>query len=269
MELHPSRITARDRMAAGCALGAATTLLAGLAFFPAHARAQGAPALTVLSAGAVEPGLVAAVAAFQRDTGRTVTVTFNTAPEIRARIDGGEVFSVLVAPPAVLGELAKTGKLGAERADLGRVGLGVAVRDGAPVPDIASADALRQSVLAAESLVFNRASTGIYFEGLLKKIGIYAQVEPKTTRYADGEAVFEHVLKGKGREIGVGAITEILLFREKGLRFVGPLPADVQNYTAYVAAPMTGGAGAEAARTLVAFLGSPSGKAHFTAAGIE
>ena len=153
--------------------------------------------------------------------------------------------------------------------NVGRVGLGVAVRPGAPVPDISNADAIKREVLAADSLVFNRASTGIYFENLLKKWGIYDEVEKKTTRYPDGASVMEHALKGKGREIAFGAITEILLFREKGLRYVGPLPAEVQNYTPYIATPMTGGSNAELAREFVQFLGSPAGKKLFVAAGIE
>jgi len=62
------------------------------------------------------------------------------------------------------------------------------VRPGAPVPDISSSDALKRSVLAADSIVFNRASSGIYFENLLKKMEIYEQVQAKATRYADGAA---------------------------------------------------------------------------------
>jgi molybdate transport system substrate-binding protein len=78
----------------------------------------------------------------------------------------------------------------------------------------------------------------------------------------------EHVLKGKGREIGFAPITEILLYREKGLLLVGPLPAEVQNYTSYVAAAMTGGSNKDAAQTFVRFVGG-AGKPLFVAAGIE
>jgi molybdate transport system substrate-binding protein len=152
---------------------------------------------------------------------------------------------------------------------IGRVGMGVAVRAGAPVPDISSAEALKKSVLDADSLVFNRASTGLYFENLLKKMGVYDQVEKKTTRYADGAAVMEHVLKGKGSEIGFAPITEILLHRDHGVRLVGPLPAEVQNYTSYTAAVMAGAPAAGAAQELVRYLSTPAAKAMFVAAGIE
>jgi molybdate transport system substrate-binding protein len=88
-------------------------------------------------------------------------------------------------------------------------------------------------------------------------------------RYDEGASVFEHVLKGKGNDVGVGQITEIRLFRDKGLRLVGPLPAEVQNYTSYAAAPMTAGSNAEGARDFVRYLGTPAAKALFAAAGIE
>jgi molybdate transport system substrate-binding protein len=175
----------------------------------------------------------------------------------------------VIAPPAVIEEFSKAGKLAQERANVGRVGMGVAVRPGAPVPDISSAEALKKSVLDAESIVFNRASTGLYFESLLKKMGIYEQVERKTTRYADGASVMEHVLKGKGREIGFGPITEILLHRDQGLRLVGPLPAEVQNYTSYTAGVMAAAPSAGAAQDFVRYLGTPTAQATFAAAGIE
>src|SRR3977135_2258711 len=223
----------------------------------------------VWGAGVLEPGLRAAAAAFQKQSGHSVNIAFNTTPEIRKRIGAGEAFDVVIAPPAALDEFAGAGKVAAERANLGRVGMGVAVRPGAPGPDISSGDALKRSVLAAESIVFNRASSGIYFENLLKKMEIYDQVQAKTTRYADGAAVMEHVLKGKGRETGFGPVTEILQHREKGLKLVGPLPPEVQNYTSYSAAPMTSGANAALGRSLVRYLGSPESKALFVAAGID
>ena len=236
-----------------------------LAFSPLANAAE----ITVLSAGAVEPALRAAAASFRAQSGHEVTITFNTAPQIQKRLAAGEAFDVVIVPAAALGELARAGTVSDERVNIGRVGLGVAVRPAAPVPDISSAEALTRSVLQAESIVFNRATTGMYIEALLKKMGIYDQVEARTTRYADGASVMEHVLKGKGREIGFGPITEILLFRDKGVRFVGPLPPDVQNYTSYGAAPLTARAGTEPVRAFIRYLGSPDAKALFVAAGVD
>jgi molybdate transport system substrate-binding protein len=238
-----------------------------LACVLAGAAAQAAE-LQVLSAGAIEPGLKAAVAAFEKQTGHSVKVTFNTAPELRKRMDGNPAFDIVIAPPAAIGEFAAASKLAETRANVGRVGMGVAVRAGAPAPDITNTDALKRSMLAADSLVFNRASTGLYLESLLKKMDIYPQVESKTTRYPDGAAVMEHVIKGKGNEIGFGAITEILLYRGKGLKFVGAVPAEVQNYTSYTAAPLASGKQQEVAQQFVSFLAGPVGKPLFVAAGV-
>lgn len=242
-------------VALACALAAGGTAMAG--------------EITVLSGGAIEPGLHAAAQAYEKQSGHHVKITFNTAPQVAKRVAAGDKFDVIIAPPAAMEGFAKNGKLESERAAVGRVGLGVAIRPDAPVPDISSVDALRQSVLDADSLVFNRASTGLYFENLLKKLGLYEKVEVKTTRYPDGASVMEHALKGKGREIAFGAITEILLYKAKGLRFVGPLPPEVQNYTTYTAAPMTGGSNAVLAKTFVQFLGSAEAKKLFVAAGID
>ncbi len=225
--------------------------------------------ITVLSGGAIEPGLNAAAAAFQKETGNTIKLIYNTTPQIQKRVGAGEMFDVVIAPPAAMKAFAAAGKADEGGIHVGRVGMGVVVRPGAPVPDIASAEAIKRAVLEAESVVFNRASSGIYFENLLKKMGVYEQIEPKAARYATGAEVMEHLLKGRGKEVGFGPITEILQYRDKGLRLVGPLPAEIQNYTAYIAAPMSASGNKAAAQAFVTFLGGPAGKPLFVAAGIE
>ena len=241
------------------------TALAGLVLGSAVQAAE----ITVLSGGAIEPGLKAAAAAFEKQTGHKVEITFNTTPQMRKRVDDGGTFDVMVAPPEAMAEFAKAGKVEPGGVNVGRVGSGIAVRPGAPVPAIATADDVRKAVLEAESIVFNRASTGLYFENLLKKWGIYGQVEGKAVRYTTGAEVMSHVLKGKGKEVGFGPITEILLEKDHGLILVGPFPPEIQNYTSYTAVPMTAGTQKEVARAFVTFLGSPVGRPLFVSAGIE
>ncbi|MFO1310852.1 MAG: substrate-binding domain-containing protein [Burkholderiales bacterium] len=225
--------------------------------------------ITVLSGGAIEPGLRAAAGAFEKQSGHTVRITFNTAPQIQKRVEGGDKFDVVIAPPAVIEPLAKLGAVVAGGPSVGRVGLGAAVREGAPAPDIVTTDALRKTVLDADAIVFNRASTGVYFEGLLKKLDLWTAVEGKVTRYADGASVLEHVKNGKGRDIAFAAVTEILLYKDKGIRFVGPLPPDVQNYTSYTASLTPQGNGSAAARELAAFFATSQSRQLFAAAGVE
>ena len=234
-------------------------------------QAAFAAQITVLSAGAIEPGIRPALAAYEKASGHAIVLTFATAPQIRQRIESGAVFDVLIAPPALLDELEKTSKVNADRAQrvsIGQVGLGVAVRSGAVRPDISNPEAVKRAVLEADSLVFNRASTGLYFEGLLKKLGIDAQALPKSTRYPDGASVMDHVLKGQGREIGFGAITEIVLLRDQGLQFVGPLPPELQNFTAYAATAMKPRSTSEV-QALLRQLASPEAKAGYVATGID
>jgi molybdate transport system substrate-binding protein len=244
------------------------TVVAGMMASMLLVQVAPAAEITVLSGGAVEPGLNAAAAEFQKETGHTVKITYNTTPAMRKRVGGGDVFDVVIAPPAAVKDFAATGKVEEGGVNVGRVGLGVVIRPGAPVPDVSNADAIKRTVLEAESIVFNRASSGLYFESLLKKMGIYEQVESKSARYPTGAAVMEHVLSGKGKEVGFGPITEILQYKEKGLRLVGPLPAEIQNYTSYVAVPMSAGSNKEVAGAFVRFLGG-AGKPLFVAAGID
>lgn len=242
--------------------------LNGVLVFAALSGFVLADEVKVLSAGAIEPGLKAAVAAFEKQTGHVAKITFNTAPELRKRMDTNPAFDVVIAPPAVIADFAAASKLAETRANVGRVGLGVAVREGAPVPDISSQAALKSSILAADSIVFNRASTGLYLEGLLKKMDIDVEVQKRSVRYPDGASVMEHVIKGSGREIGFGAMTEILLYSGKGLKFVGPIPPEVQNYTSYTAAPLASGTQQALAQQFVTFLSGPVGKPLFVAAGV-
>jgi molybdate transport system substrate-binding protein len=100
-------------------------------------------------------------------------------------------------------------------------------------------------------------------------MGGYEQVLPKTTRYADAAAVMEHVLKGRGGEIGFGPITEIRGYSPKGLKLVGPLPTEMQNYTSYSAASMTAATDAELASAFVRYLGGAESKSLFVAAGVD
>jgi molybdate transport system substrate-binding protein len=245
-------------------------LLALLLSLPAALAAD----LKLLSAGAVEPGIRAAVARYERDSGDKVTITFATAPVLRERAGSAAAaaaagFDVLVAPVAVFDTIASAGTVREQRATLGSVGIGVAVRPDAPRPDLASADSLKAALLGAESVVFNRASTGQYVAALLQKLGIADAMAGKTTQVADGAAVVKHLMQGRGREFGFAPITEIVLHKDQGLVFVGALPASVQNRTTYQASVAAQPPHEAAAMRLWRYLSSAEALATFKAAGID
>jgi molybdate transport system substrate-binding protein len=222
--------------------------------------------VTVMSGAAVEAGLVVAADAFREQTGNNVKITFATTPEIHRRVGAGETPDVVIAPPALLDELAKSGKVdGAARVSVGRVGVGIVIRNGAPKPDVSTTDALKRAVLDADSIIYNRASSGLYVEGLLHRLGLAEQIQAKTRRYG-GTDMVEPLIRGKGKEIGFMPVAEILHFRDRGLQFVGPLPADIQHYTSYAAAPASK---SNVALDFVRFLGTPVAKDIFVSAGIE
>jgi molybdate transport system substrate-binding protein len=226
--------------------------------------------IKVLSAGAVESGMHAIEPQVKRELGHELKIIFNTTPQITKRLAAGEIYDILILPPASQDEMAKQGKIAADtRVPLGRVGAGIVVRSGVNIADITTVEALKQALLAADSVVYNSASSGLYLDKLFATMGVLDQIKPKTRRYPDAAPVMEHVVKGKGNEIGFGPITEIRPFEAKGLRYVGPLPADVQNYTSYDAAMMTGAPAADAAKTVLRLLATPAAKATFAAAGIE
>jgi molybdate transport system substrate-binding protein len=223
--------------------------------------------IEILSAGAVKPGLLAVVAAFREETGREATVFFSTAPAIAERIRGGGVFDVVIAPPRLLDDLIASGHLfRGDRIIIGRIGVGVLVRAGAPLLNIAGVEEFKQTVKSADSLVYNQASTGIYLSALFESLGIGADLGLKSVRYPDFAGVLDHIRQGSGRELGFGATTVIIENRIKGIEFAGPLPEKIQNYTTY-AATSTRSANSDAME-FFRYLASTRAKSIFIAAGI-
>jgi len=188
--------------------------------------------LKVLSAGAMQRGLVTVVAKFKEHSGNQVQIRYATAPELRKILtENGAAADVILAPNPTLKELA--GKVAADtQKEIGGVGSAVLIRTDAPSPDISSLAAFKRSVMEADALVYNRASSGVYIESMLKKIGVFDQGQSKIVQVDDGEAVATRVKSGHGKEFGFGGYTDVLHNQETGgVKLVGPIPDEVQNYT--------------------------------------
>ena len=157
------------RRRGGLVLALSSDLLGGWLAAPAIGAAA---ELSVYSAGAMEAGLGPLIEAFRRESGHAVRLTVAVPNLLRQRVEAGETPDVLIAPVPVMEALARAGALrDAPRETVGKVGVAVVVRAGARVPDVATPEALRQALLDCESLVFNRASTGTYFERVLDAPG--------------------------------------------------------------------------------------------------
>src|SRR5262252_1389674 len=229
------------------------TVLLGLAMVLMAAGAPRAAAgaeIKVLTAGAFKQVLLALVPDFERATGHKVTVQNDTVGALTKRIAGGEAFDLAVLTPKAVDDLAKEGKFVAgSRANLARVAVGVVVKDGTPKPDIGSVAAFKQALLAAKSVAYIDPAAG-----LLDKLGIAGEVKPKA-KLIPGGAVAEHVAKGEA-ELGIHQISEILPV--KGVTLVGPLPAEIQNYTVYAAGLGAQAKEGDAAKALLKALTSPA-----------
>ncbi len=231
--------------------------------------AADAAELKILAAGGMRPGLNAAAAVFRDRTGIETTFTYEPPVDLGKRVAAGETADIVVSSPAVIADLSSAKKVLPDgQMHLGRVGVGVVVRDAAPSPDISSPQAVRDSLIAAEAVVYNTASSGTYIDGMLRKLGVFDQIQGKLVRLWDGTAVMHHLMEGKAREFGFGGITDILGYRDRGLRLVGPLPAEIQNYASYNAAVIAVAPNPAGAKAFLAYLASPEGRALFVANGI-
>lgn len=229
--------------------------------------------IRVLSAGAPKGGVGLTAQAFEADTGHNFQITFATAPTIRAAVEGGTADADVVVATEDAVEAFGTEGLTLEGAMtvLGSIKAGVVIRVGADLPDISSAETLKQALLDAQSIVRNEASSGLYIARMIEKLGIADDVAAKTVTLPTGGEVLAHLAKSDiEKEIGFGQLTEIRRLEPEGkIQLVGALPKEVENITTYAAAPLSGARDADAAKAYVAFLATDAAREILVASGVE
>ncbi len=227
--------------------------------------------IKVLSAGAVEAMVKSIGAEFERATGNTLELHSGTAGALRDRVKGGEESDLVIVPPVVVAALEKDGLLVAGSAvDLGRTVTGVVVKQGATAPDISTPEAFKQAMLDAKTVSYTDpkagGSSGNFFAGLLRQLGIADEVNKKAVLGERGIHVAKLVADGKA-EIGTTFISEILTV--PGTDVVGPLPGELHNVNTYTAAISATSKQRELAAALLAALTDPSKRARWVEAGLE
>jgi molybdate transport system substrate-binding protein len=233
---------------------ARSALLLALVTGTAHAAE-----LKLLTAGAFKPVAAALTPAFQQHSGHQLALENDTAGALAQRIAAGEAFDVVVLPAAAIDQLLRSGKVTAASVrPLARVAIGVAVKRGAPQPDIGSVAAFKQALLAARAVAYidpaSGGSSGIYLAQLFETLGIAAPIAAKAV-LVPGGLVAQRVVSGEA-ELAIHQISEILAV--PGAVLVGPLPAEIQNYTVYVGAVSATARDAAAAQALLAALAGPA-----------
>jgi molybdate transport system substrate-binding protein len=251
----------------------AGAMAAGLLFASVTAidAAVAEPAeIKVLTSVALTSTLDELAPQFERATGNKLNIGYSLIADIKKRILAGETADVIILSRPVMDDLQKQDKLApGSIVNVAGTAVAVAVRAGAPKPDISSADALKRSLLEAKSVVYadpaKGGASGVAFAKVIDRLGIAEQLKSKTILVPGAQAA-DVVAKGEA-EIGVGQTSEIVPVA--GAQLVGPLPGDLGSVTSFAAGIGAGSKAPGAAKTLIQFLTGPTAAPVFTSKGLQ
>ncbi len=240
------------------------TLAAGAVMLAGMARAA---EIKVLASPACRESYLELVPQFEKASGHKVVTMWAGTADIMKRIKEGEVVDAVVLSTTSLEELVKLGKVvPGSRVDLARSGVGVAVRAGAPRPDISSGEALKRALLAAKSIAYSSGPSGTYLAGLFQRMGIADEIKGKLKQAPPGVAVGDYIARGDA-EIGFQQVSELLPVA--GIDYIGPLPADIQTITVFAGGIHTGAKEPGAAKAWFQFFTAPSSAPVLNKHGME
>ena len=242
----------------------------GFMFLLVSGNAAESAELKVLSAIGIQAVMEDLGPKFERATGHKLAITFANAGTTVKRIQDGETADVVITTQPGIESFVRDGKAVADNVTiLARSGIGLAVRNGAPKPDISSPEAFKRTLLAAKSIAYSNpaggASSGIHFATVLDRLGIANEMKSKTIFPKSGRV---GVLVANGEaELAVAQIQELMLVA--GIEIIDPLPGDLQDTIIFSAAIMASSRDTEASRSLVNFLRTPQATAVINAKGME
>jgi molybdate transport system substrate-binding protein len=231
--------------------------------------------IRVLSSGSMKSALSRLVPDFEKSSGNTATIEYGPAGAIVGRIAKDDAADVVIVSRSQLQKLASNGKVvQGSLVDIAGISLGVAVRMGAPKPDISTVEAFKQTLLSARSIGYRDpitgSTSGIYTAGLLERLGIAQELKPKLRLDRSEGDVPENVFLGVAKgdvEMQIGQITEIII--SPGVDLAGPLPAEIQNTTLMAAGIIATSKAPDAAKALIGFISSQSAAAVLKASGFQ
>jgi molybdate transport system substrate-binding protein len=208
---------------------------------------------------------------FMRESGHEVAITFGPVGTLQKKLAAGESADVLVLGRPAMEKMEREGCFVAgTRTDVARVSIGVAVREGAPVPDISTAEAFAKVLRAARAIAFTDASVGgtaaVYLPQMFQRMGIAEEVNRKAMPQQSGAAVAERVASGEA-ELGITLIPELIPI--KGARVIGKLPAALADDTIYTAAVAASSQAPPVASAFVAALAHPATREIWQRTGFE
>jgi molybdate transport system substrate-binding protein len=246
----------------------ALVLITGLAI-PSHAFAS---EIKVLCTSALTGAMEKLGPQFERETGNKLVLSYGATGGLLNRVKNGEAADVVIVTAPALDNLVKLGKIVEQgRTPIAQTGVGIAIRRGAPRPDISSAEALKRTLLAAKSIAYSDPAgggvSGIVFAQVVEKLGIADQLKPKT-KLVPGGSGSPGALAASGEvEIAVAMMSELMPVA--GAEVVGPLPPGLQSLTVFSAGVSASAANPAAAKQLILFLSSPAAAPVLREAGLE
>jgi molybdate transport system substrate-binding protein len=227
--------------------------------------------IRVLCSGGFKAAYMALVSEFEGASGRKVLTAWGSsvagAPtSIPNRLAACEPVDLVIMAGDGLDRLIADGEVAAgSRVDLARSGIGVAVRAGAPKPDLSSVDTFVRALRQAKSVAHSSSASGIYLKGLFQRLGLYDTLGDRI-RQVEGEPVGAVVARGEA-EIGFQQVSELLPV--PGIDYVGPLPPEIQQFTVFAAGIAAHTREPDGARALVAFLTAPAAAPIIRQSGME
>jgi molybdate transport system substrate-binding protein len=250
------------------AFGRTVTIAAVLMSLAGMARAA---EVRVLSVGAVQNAVKSIAAEFTKETGHRVVLTFASPAAVTQKVAAGEPFDAVIASEPAMDQFDREGTVNPEsRQRLANVGIGLAARAGAPVPDVSTPDGFKAALTAAKSIVYGDPAvpnaSGETVEKVLAKAGILDAVKPKVQIVPDRLASQDMIAKGEA-ELGLYNLSEIP--DGKGLKLVGPVPRPLQVTTTFEGALLSDGSAPEATTAFIRFLAEPDARAKWIAAKLE
>lgn len=223
--------------------------------------------LHVFAPNAVKESLGEVVVRFEKSSGHKVVLRWAGTEAITKRVGEGETVDVVINAAQNIEKLTADGKLAdGTRTDFARSAIGVAIPESLPKPDIASVDGLKQALLSAKSIVISSGTSGRYLLDLFDRLAIREQINAKLMQPPSGAQVGEIIARGDA-ELGFQQVSELV--HVPGIRYIGPLPAEIQNYTVYSGAMHRQAAQPEAAKTFLRVLGEPDVAAAISRSGME
>jgi molybdate transport system substrate-binding protein len=244
-----------------------STLLALLLGNPFSARAQ--VEVTLIAPVGIRAAIEQLIPGFESKTGYKVKPTFGSGNGTKQQVVKGEVFDVPIVQPPYPDVLASGNVVPGSATPLASVAVGVAVRKGAPKPDISTSEAVKKMLLDAKSVTYPNpaggAAAGVSFDKTLEQLGIAQQIEPKLKRARGGAAAMKMVAQGEV-EIGLTFMSEM---EEPGIDVVGPLPKAISTPTGLVAFLSTHAKDPAAAKALISYLSSPEASAAYKALSMQ